>query len=102
MLSDVTGYARSAQLSLAGASGRNCNTVLVHGETNVEPRTPGPETKGAMNRRNVVERLAEERQELRTYVGHVTRWLRCCRSFVFPLIRFDPTVLVGGGKREEL
>ena len=76
--------------------------VEVFCETNVEPRTPGPETKGGMNRRNLVERLAGEGQELRTYVGHVTRWLRRCRSFVFPLIRFDPTVLVGGGKRKEL
>ena len=45
--------------------------VEVFCETNVEPRTPGPETKGGMNRRNLVERLAGEGQELRTYVGRL-------------------------------
>ena len=43
--------------------------VEVFCETNIEPRVSGPETKGAVNPRDLVERLAGEGQELGTYLG---------------------------------
>ena len=48
--------------------------VEVFCQTNIEPRAPGPETKGGVNTRNLVERLAGEGQELRCTWPRTLGW----------------------------